>query len=858
MRKKMEKILVWLLVLTMTTALFGSTAVLAEADSGQNKCKDYVLVLDCSGTMKTTDPFQLCASACKQFIDQVPIENARISIVAFGYADQNAYYLEGIRNPEMLKYVHCVTPLAPTQTVKNMDRLKDDIDTVTGKRGSATPVGTAMLAAMDILERGGATDGNACAILITDGDIATPHSNYSFDEDNLNQAIEQARSRDWKLFSIQMNAGKEYPDNHAITKLMRSLPERTGASMEYGHVNVTNFSEGSLDISVAIAQIISFMSGNRGEHYDYQRMELPADQVIPIEGLISEFNVTVLGNAIKSITLTYPSGASKTFNSPLNENALLVSWANNNKNIKLIAPEKGNYTIHVEGNDPKDKVAILFTTVYSNPTLTLTSTPEANGDTPVSKNTTFDFSLRMSYRDQAVKDAEYFQTHTAELTVKRINGDVTTFPMEPTADGYRYSLTIRDLGNGGAFDIYAKLVDENFIDNSMTSNSLRVKTENLPPVITNPALPSLRCYVKGSFDTIDLSNHMTNPDGDTLEYVLECTSDRNLVPVFDIKNDYLTIQNTLTPGSYTMQLRLKDSEMTDYLVFDPFTLTVENQPVTLTEIEPVELWVDAFPFQEAGDMEAEIDLLPYCTDPDGMDLTFSDIRCVTGGEIISLTVAPDGRTVQLKPTAKGEAQVTFTVSDVYSEATGTFSVHVVSGKAIFWETYRGAIIAAVIVLLILLLVIIFLVKTTHVKGDYRFHVFSQDNAMGFETQYTVNIHRDIQAGRGRNVKLKGLAEELHYLPITGTTENLEDFDSYPMLSKMTLKGVTFGKGFTLVNIPDACKVTVSGIPRKRKAKMKMGNRMVIEIPKDSGVQNDMIPPSPDYDQVAMLTIVISL
>ena len=68
--------------------------VTAETD---NTPVDFVLVLDCSGSMSTADVENKSISAAKMFIDMIPVENARVGVIAFGamaYAkDASAYVL---------------------------------------------------------------------------------------------------------------------------------------------------------------------------------------------------------------------------------------------------------------------------------------------------------------------------------------------------------------------------------------------------------------------------------------------------------------------------------------------------------------------------------------------------------------------------------------------------------------------------------------------------------------------------------------------------------------------------------------------------------------------------------------------
>ena len=74
--------------LLLALCLLASVVMPAQA-AEEKTVVDFVLVLDCSNTMNRYDPEHLAATACKMFIDMIPIQDARVSVITFGYTGGN-------------------------------------------------------------------------------------------------------------------------------------------------------------------------------------------------------------------------------------------------------------------------------------------------------------------------------------------------------------------------------------------------------------------------------------------------------------------------------------------------------------------------------------------------------------------------------------------------------------------------------------------------------------------------------------------------------------------------------------------------------------------------------------------------
>ena len=73
---------------------FGNMTVKAEED---NATIDFVLVIDCTGSLSDSDPYKWGVKAAQLFVETLPIKNVRVSVIAFGpqWDTEEVYTAEG-------------------------------------------------------------------------------------------------------------------------------------------------------------------------------------------------------------------------------------------------------------------------------------------------------------------------------------------------------------------------------------------------------------------------------------------------------------------------------------------------------------------------------------------------------------------------------------------------------------------------------------------------------------------------------------------------------------------------------------------------------------------------------------------
>ena len=110
--------------------LFMAMPLAAAAAADADAPVDFVLVLDCSASIFQNDTQRLSINAVQSFIDQMPVQNARVGVIGFGYrADHDAYaysskYSGASAELDMrsdASHVHEIMPISALSTSKDRE-----------------------------------------------------------------------------------------------------------------------------------------------------------------------------------------------------------------------------------------------------------------------------------------------------------------------------------------------------------------------------------------------------------------------------------------------------------------------------------------------------------------------------------------------------------------------------------------------------------------------------------------------------------------------------------------------------------------------------------------------------------------
>ena len=817
---------------------------------------DFVLVMDCSGSMAKNDKEGLAAVACKQLLDFLPIENARVAVIAYGYNGEGYDYTHFTVQYDA-NVVQTLSPLAVVgeMSVEQKEALKNSIAAVAGKESSAatSAIGQALAAGVDTLLTGGATDGNACVILLTDGD-ATSQIAYGEAEDLAKSVPFVAKEHGWPVFCIELdyegkNGTSEGADNR---RRLTDICVNSGAG-ETGRMVVSDPAE----VSNALLTI-----------YDYfMETETPLSEVITIGAdgvasreftvpeLASESNILISGSTVKYVELVNPKGDVRKIDASVSKGDWIANVETDEYiSVKVVRPEAGVWTVRAYG-DPNASIYVR-SGIIRELDLELVGSPAPG---MVTKNDTIKFQAYFTYHGGSMNNSGFYAENAGEdianatVTSYDGNGNVVgtkAYALTGSTSGYHVEIPVSDIPTG-LFTVQVHLKHVMFRTGEKSSNVLTYTSENLPLGYDGSQNIDRSGYVNADLEKIDLTKVFPNPDGDPIDYVIECVSDRNVNFEMNIDdNDYLTINTGLNVGTYQMKVTAADPDMTEPHVHS-FAITVENRPMEVSKIRDQEVWVDyydGFPAkQDPSNTVLDINLGDYYTDPDGVELRYGDIVTDVPGLInASWRDSENGKVLHIEPVAKGDVVLTTTVSDGIETLEAKIEIEVVSGKSIYWATHWFYYAIALGILVALVLFWLYVKANTTMKGSWKITIKKGYDSITTGTGLKMKSLSTVKKAKSKPFLLKDLINEtMAWMQDQGglrTTAaaflGVKEFES------VKLQGIYSGLGFMVLNVPGGDIVEIeynSQIkPKTKKFRVTTGDlRITIKRKNQFGVDESL-------------------
>lgn len=795
--KKSKQLLAFVLVLVLLLSLT-PTAAQASEDETANAPVDYVLVVDTSGSTSYTDEEKICEEAVRVFTNMIPLDNARVAVVAFGNNDRMSAYRFTSRYSDDVSYatkdkalVHLLVDLQGTPDLASKTQITEMVDQLSElasdadleDEASKTPLGLATMAALDLLEANDAVDGRACIVLMTDGRI-TSHDNYITDGELLydvlsknkdsnaaiGKAVSVAASHDWPIYSIELNDDGENTEGGNVRTRLKKIAEKTGATYDANNDGTISQEENGSqvvndidDVIQALLRVIArFSDGSTS--YIQPNEDGIAVYPFEIQDMISEKTMIVHSEKLYKVELLNEAGdVVYTFDQTCEQEDMVVIRDDNHLCIKLVCPDAGKFTLKAYGEYYAG--ISVYEDSTAGMTLELHSTKEIDGVT-LPMNQVIPFEAYFTYKDIPFRDNPYYTTSAPAMleVYDTTTGElVVNQAMQASRTGYSYQLAMSELSES-SFSARVVLVDAHFNNERKVSSSVIFYTEEqdttvLPDIVE---VPSISLKVGETF-RLHMSDYFLNPDGTPVTYVLEGKGASGFQTQVD--GDLMEITAPMCPDVYELNLVAQDQNMmTNPQV--PWVVTVKDDPIEAPQTvklvtEAPDMLIQLAKIEET----TEVNLGDIFSNPDGYPVEF--IECVIDDEDILSCSTRSGDWI-ISAVSSGKTVMTVTMSDGVVdefgqpvETTREVRVEVLSPLGVLIDHFKALLLTLFALLVLVIIWLVIRAAKTSFKDCLRVKVRTQ-NGRQYECDYPVDLSQ-----YRKKVKLSTLIEDdiKPYLPV---------------------------------------------------------------------------------------------
>lgn len=876
--KNFKKLLAFLLAAFLLTSAMPMTVQAAEGTANESVV-DYVLVVDTSGSTSYTDEQKLCEEAARMFVNMVPLDRARVAVIAFGNEDRkNMYVFSGeysgkVAHAKRDKYlVHQLVELQPTPDGASKEKIKTKVDTLSNLAAAAekndeaskTPIGLAVMAALDILHKNNATDGNACIVLMTDGRI-TSHDNYIIDGNLLynptsneyGAAVNIASSHDWPIYSIELNDDGENTNNSDARKRLEAIAKKTGATRDLnGDGSISQDEKGTCvvndmdDVLHTLMSIIARFTDGTTTYIIPDENGI-ATHDFTIADMTSEKTIIVQSAVLKKVELLDEDGrVVETFDESEDLDDRVVIRDHNHLCVKLICPQSGDYTLKVYGD--------AFAGVYVLEDSTFGMTLELHArkhltDVVLAKNEEIPFEAYFTYKDIPFRNNEFY-LNSANAVLEVVNNETGAVEweneMEADYNGYFFRLPVSEMSEG-AFTARVVLVDALFDGVPQVSNGVLFATKEQDTEIKDgiSRVPDLNIKVGDSF-WIRLSDYFNNPDGSSVEYVLDGKG-AELFGV-QVEGDAMKITAPMTDCAYELQLVAKDKNMDRYPAL-PWSVQVENQEIISEKRismikKDTPQWVITM-----GDIKesAEVEVENLCFDPDSFPLEF--LGCEVEDETVLSISGAEGEW-KINAVGHGSTNLHIKVSDGIVDSFGEpvitevkIRVDVLNPWMLLLRKFALLLCALLVGVVVLVFCLVNKHARTSFKDRWRVKVRIQNSPL-YETAYPVDL-----SYYRKKVDLKTLLESdiVPFLPDSAGQEVTEVINVWMddgTYTDVVFQPVSKECGFRIVKRgkSEVCTIKYDEVEVKKSAYIS-GGKLAIVFQQNENMLEIIMVPDEDKD-----------
>lgn len=828
LKTKMAAFICTLLCMLNLAAGFTGTVFAAQNNTTPI---DFVLILDCSGSMDESDEEGLSVSAAKMFVDMLPAENARLAVIAMGpnYGEA-AYPMEGLLSEEQKGGAgqNCVKEAYPLQNITDQDakqEAKETIDQITAEGAQAdsnqsqTPIGYALQAAVDVLQKNGTEADSASIILLSDGRVTgeAEESTYneSYDYTTIDESEQDAVANGWPIYCLELNYDNGNTENGSWTGRvglyqMQKIAEKTDGE----RITLNSPTEAQNAFSNIFAKFFEADPTTASGMIEDGLVSLDFE----IDEMVAETNITLTGNIneVTEIVIRNADGKEYSYQKTTVDDNRIITYDNkeNKRYItaKLLTPKEGTWSITAKGTDGIEIGLYAVSIREMNLQLNAQTDRLESGSNEVAlpKGATVDFTASYIYNNSPYSSERFYKESTAYLYVAE-----TGEKIQMTGSNDNYSGTIT-FDKSGEYTVKALVESDKFRNEQKESGSYIFTVGNLPLTLAG-SIDDVELNVGGTLD-IDCTQYFKNEDNDVVTYkvLVDQTSD---ISHTVSETGIMTIKAGTKAGNYPFTISANDGGM-DQDIEQNFNVSVVNQPLKQTGSDKAELLfsynADSLPkfiLNACGidtNSSAKLVWSDYFNDPDGLPVQTS-VEVTEDDGKIQLEQSEDG--LYVSADGKGKAVYSVTVSDCSDPSvsyTLTVKAKSLSATEMVWQKIKVTVFIILAVLLLIIILLIYAFAGRKIYGTWDV----------ITSEKTLQKRRLGVTGGGKHAKCS-LNRLLKDLGVNG------DFPGVELAAGNNINKKVIIKGFGKVN-----EVMVNGNRVTDPAKLK---KLSVSIPRGKSI-----------------------
>lgn len=829
MRGKSKKTRIVCSILTAVMCLVMMAGII-QAKETERESVDFVLVLDCSKSMDSSDPESMSISAAKMFVDMLPVENTRIAVVGFGSNwGKSTYVLDYDSNTDtMAKVAYNIDSVS----VDEKQEVKSSVDAIKAEGAKAdgaqtyTQVGYALETANDILKKNNSKKDSACIVLMSDGRLTEKEKikkKDAYKSGNLTlfksveNSIKVAKENEWPIYCLELNydglkSGDSWQKNTAIQQMTRIAEGTDGKRIE---VNSPS------QIYEAFTEIFSRFYEN--ENFEVSVLTLTdgkATKEFNVPDMTAEASITISGTEtaqIDSVEITDPKGVTKKYEKSEKSDSRIVTFENNKYiMVKLLQPAVGNWSVTAYG---KDGITIkVMSTSIQEMNLHLVTQQDTEGT--LQKGKPVEFTASFVYNGISYSSEKFYQDNPAFLEIVE-TGD--KFEMTSGTDNYKGTVTFNE---SGVYTVRAVVESGYFRSDRKESQTYTFSVDNLPTEATG-TMDDQELGLNATAE-IDCTKYFTNPDNDTLYYDLQKDETSGITGEFN-ESGVLTLRAGQKAGDYEVTVTARDGAM-DEPVKQTFAVSIANQPAKMKGSDKIYCKVsynaDSLPewlinmagVDRVGD--AQIDCDEHFEDPDEIPMVY-EIKDLGKTDAIDVSdqTKDEGKIVIA---GKGKGEVTFVLqaadaSDSSVVLTKTVEVESVDMKAYVWSQIKWKVIIILGIIAVIIIVLLSLFAGRRIYGVW-------DVSINGEYEEQIRLS-SLTAGKKSKTTVNAILSDL----------NMSVCESEKIILKA---GNNWTQGVTIIGLENAQDVTMNGSfydqmsTMIKKAELKKGSSIELNVNSD--------------------------